>query len=367
MNFGYTPESFGWLILLVFGTVIAFAVLLLLTRLTLRLMGIKKDGLVVAAFFGFALVALLGLSLALDSFGEQVTAQITSKRETVTVNRRGDWRHTYLLGLRLDAKGLTLPVPSNVDSTLLESFLKDTGTQFSTYSPDVVTYDRVHEGDPFSLRVLRVGGLSLTRPANQNTFTFLPLAWLLAILAGIVLMVLLWRKLWWLFLLIIVLLVVTVPMVNAYRDQQAADHLANKTERATATVQDVRRVTEWDFIRRGGRNRGEYALRQPYEIVELQFTPRGARSAVIGVDAVDVAANAAPMFTKGQTVEIQYAHDQPRNVRLDGHTRNWHWRDMVGVYIDSALILGTIVLFLLLLAWFGWRRKKSKPLTPEAQ
>ena len=361
MNFGYTPESFGWLILLAFGTIIGFAVLLLLIRIVLRLMGIKKDGLVVMMFFGLGLLAFLGLSLVLDSFGERVTGQITTKRESVVVNRRGSWRHDYLLGLRLDAQGLSLPMPGGVDSSMLESFLKDAGTQYSSYSPDVAMYDRLHEGDPLALRVLRIGGLSVLRPADQNTFSALPWGWLLVGLVVISLIVVLWRKLWWLFLIIAVLLFITVPLVNSFRAQLAANNLSDKTERATATVYDVKRVLDWNLTRRSSRRLGDYELAQPYEVVELQFTPRGARSAVIGVDAVDVDAKAPPLFTKGQTVEVRYAPDHPRDVRLDGQKRTWHLRDMIGFYMESALTIVVVLLFLGALAWFGARGRKNKP------
>lgn len=360
MNFGYTPESFGWLILLAFGTIIGFAVLLLLVRIVLRLMGVKKDGLVVMLFFGFGLLAFLGLSLALDRLGERVTGQITTKRESVVVNRRGGWRHDYLLGLRLDAQGLSLPMPGGVDSAMLESFLKDAGTQYSSYSPDVAMYDRLHEGDPLALRVLRIGGLSVLRPADQNTFSALPWGWLLAGLIVISVIIVLWRKLWWLFLIVGVLLFITVPLVNAFRDQLTANKISDKTERATATVYDVKRVLDWNLLRRRSTSRGEYQLAQPYEVVELQFTPRGARSAVIGVDAIDVAANAAPRFAKGQTVEVRYAPDDPRHVRLDGQSRTWHLRDMIGFYMESALTIVIVLVVMAALVWFGWRNKRAK-------
>ncbi len=366
MNVGYTPNSFGWLLLLIFGSFIIFPLLLLLTRLLLQLFGIRNNGLMLAVFFGSICLVLFSMSLALDMFGEQVAAQIVSKRETVTVDRSGDWRHSYLLSLQLDAKSLPLPMPSGVDSTLLESFLKDTGTQFSSYSPDDATYDRFDKNDAFALRVLRIGGLSITRPISQSTFTVLPWGWLLAGFVVLGLFVMFWRNLWWGAVLIAVMLLITLPIMNANQAQRTVEDNSDKTERITAIVQNSHRITEWDFVR-SRRSHSEYELRQPYEIVEFQFTPRGARSPVIGIDAIDVAANAPPPFTKGQTVEVRYAPDEPRDVRVDGYTRSWPWRDMVGVYIDSALYIGVIVFVLLAFLWFGRGRKKSKSLTPQAQ
>jgi hypothetical protein len=45
MNFGYTPESFGLLILLGFGALIVLVILFQLARLIARLFGAKSDSL----------------------------------------------------------------------------------------------------------------------------------------------------------------------------------------------------------------------------------------------------------------------------------------------------------------------------------
>src|SRR5215467_4187245 len=178
MNFGYTPASFGLLILFGFGAAIFLVILFQLARLIARLLGAKNDALALGLFAGILALAFFGASLALDTMGERVSGRVTSRREAVWVNSRGSWRRQYQLDLSFSATGVTLPTVKLNDAGLIEGFLKEKGAQHSTFEPDAATYDRMQVNDPIDLRVLRLGGLSLVRDANRNTFTMLPWFWI---------------------------------------------------------------------------------------------------------------------------------------------------------------------------------------------
>jgi hypothetical protein len=360
MNFGYTPESFGLLILLGFGALIVLVILFQLARLTARLFGAKSDSLALGLFAGMVALFFFGASLALDTMGERVSGRVMSRRETVWVSSRGGWRHQYQLDLSFSAKGVTLPAVKLNDAGVIEGFLKDKGAQHSTFDPDAATYDRMQVNDPIDLRVLRLGGLSLVRDANRNTFTMLPWFWIVFGLLALALLILAWRLVGSLVIIGVAPLVVILPLVNAWRDQRSADDFSPMTARATATVREVTRVKVWDFayMRSRARDINRFELRQHYDVVNLEFTPAGYRGPVIGVDAIDAPNDSAPTFVKGAAVEIQYDPDNPREARLEGRSRAWHWRDMLGVYIDLSLVFVAILILLLLYGWFTTRAKR---------
>ena len=350
MNFGYTPESFGLLILLGFGALIVVVILFQLARLIARLFGAKSDSLALGLFAGMVALFFFGASLALDTMGERVSGRVMSRREAVWVSSRGGWRHQYQLDLSFSAKGVTLPAVKLNDAGVIEGFLKDKGAQHSTFDPDAATYDRMQVNDPIDLRVLRLGGLSLVRDANRNTFTMLPWFWIVFGLLALALLILAWRLVGSLVIIGVAPLVVILPLVNAWRDQRAADDFSAMTARATATVREVTRVKVWDFayMRSRARDINRFELRQHYDVVNLEFTPAGYRGPVIGVDAIDAPNDSAPTFVKGAAVEIHYDPDNPREARLEGRSRTWHWRDMLGVYIDLSLVFVAILILLLL-------------------
>jgi len=360
MNFGYTPESFGLLILLGFGALIVLVILFQLARLIARLFGAKSDSLALGLFAGIVALFFFGASLALDTMGERVSGRVMSRRETVWVSSRGGWRHQYQLDLSFSAKSVTLPAVKLNDGGVIEGFLNDKGAQHSTFDPDAATYDRMQVNDPIDLRVLRLGGLSLVRDANRNTFTMLPWFWIVFGLLALALLILAWRLVGSLVIIGVAPLVVILPLVNAWRDQRAADDFSAMTARATATVREVTRVKVWDFayMRSRARDINEFALRQHYDVVDLEFTPSGYRGPVIGVDAIDAPNDSAPTLVTGAAVEIRYDPDNPREARLEGRSRTWHWRDMLGVYIDLSLVFVAILTLLLLYGWFTTRAKR---------
>lgn len=360
MDIGYTPESFGFVILLGVVAVFALIILFQLARLIARLFGSKNDTLALGLFAGMVALVFFGASLALDTMGERVSGRIMSRREAVWVNHRGGWRHQYLLDLSFSAKGVAPPAVKLNDGGVIESFLKDKGEQHSTFNPDAATYDRTQVNDAIELRALRIGGLSLVRDASRNTFTTLPWGWIGFGLLALAALILAWRRVGSLVIIAVAPLMVILPLVNAWRDQRAADDLSAMTARTTATVREVTRVKEWILggMRRRSRDFDEFALRQHYDVVNLEFTPAGYRGPVVGVDAIDAPTDSTPAFAKGTTVEIRYDPKDPREARLEGRSRTWHWRDMLGVYTDSLLALLAILILLSLYGWFATRAKR---------
>jgi hypothetical protein len=351
MSFGYTPESFGLIIVFGFVGVIVLGLLWRLFRAALRAAGITSDGLSLAMFAALIAGLLLAGSLALDTFGEHTTAVVTSKRETIQVTGQGGWRRTYQVGVRATGGGIA---------------------QIANLSPSREEYDAVLEGDRLGVRLLRAGSLSVVRDDRDNTWTILPWAWLLGLAIAVVTLVLAWRHLASLIIVIVVLGGVTWPLVNAYRDWRAAEDTNGITERATATVRNVTRVSEWRFRTRAGassRERAfdEFQLPLHYDVVTLDLKPAGLRGSVLGVDAVDVAQNAPPVLAPGTRVEVRFDKQSPRDVRLDGHTRRWHWRDMLSVYGQIWFVLAVLVAIAVAWAWFtaGARRRLAMAGGPE--
>lgn len=336
MSLGYTPGTVGLVIVLSLAALAGLGIVAFVARLVLGAVGIRRTWTPL-----FLLASLVGgtlaLSLALDTVGDRVAAVVTSKRETLTVTRRGGWNRTRQIAART-----TSGEPE----------------QFLTLSPTEARYDALAEGDTVPLRLLRAGPLSVVRDAQLTTWTWLPWGWIAAAGLAALAIVALWTLSRSLVVVAAVIVGVSWPLVSAWRDDRDANDLSRMTVTATGVVSDVIRVTRWRFgsgTGSGSNTFSTFDVRVPYDVVELQVTPPGARGEVLAVDAVDVAAEAPPTATRGATVSLRYAPGQPRDVRLDGHTRRWHWRDMAGVYAEDIGLLLLFVAGALALSWAGTR------------
>ena len=94
---------------------------------------------------------------------------------------------------------------------------------------------------------------------------------------------------------------------------------------------------------RGGR------LKQPYQVVEAEFIPAGARAPVTGVDLIDL--GSAPTLKVGSPVDLVHDRANTRAIRLGIGTRDWPtanardaWIGLAGI---GALIGGLVLLRLL--------------------
>lgn len=340
MSLGYTPGAVGLVIILSLAALAGLGLVALVGRLALAAVGVRQSW--TPLFLLAALVGgVLALSLALDTVGARVTAVVTSKRETLAVTRSGGWNRT-----RQVAAHTTSGDPE----------------QFLTLSPAVARYDALAEGDTIELRLLRAGPLSVVRDATLSTWTWLPWRWIaIGLLAAVALLVL-WRVSPSTLVVGVLVGGVTWPLQQAWRDDRQANDLAPMTVPATGVVQEVTRVTEWRLASRTSRRGNafsQYTLALPYDVVTLLVTPPGAKSAVLAVDAVDVAADAPPIATRGTALAVHYAPDDPRDVRIDGRARRWHWRDMAGLYGEDAGVLVLIVAGAVALSWGSTRIRQA--------
>jgi hypothetical protein len=122
---------------------------------------------------------------------------------------------------------------------------------------------------------------------------------------------------------------------------------------ATAVVRDVRRVTEYTH-----RRRSPSALRWPFDIVQLDFTPDGRAGAVTAVDVVEAAS--VPNLKNGDSVQITWPEDDPRSAKIIGARPGRPWANWFYDLAELIVIFAAFVAFLLLLGFIWRRRKKAR-------
>jgi hypothetical protein len=123
-----------------------------------------------------------------------------------------------------------------------------------------------------------------------------------------------------------------------------------------ATVQSTRESTSiWNIgPRTGGRN-----VPQPFEMVDLEFTPEGATEAVHALDGVDVGTVAG--LERGSMVRVTYPVSDPRAGRMIGGTRTYARRALVHVLTVAYVPAGIVVLVLLPVMGFVGKRVRASP------
>jgi hypothetical protein len=114
---------------------------------------------------------------------------------------------------------------------------------------------------------------------------------------------------------------------------------------AAATVQHVTTIST---LLTGHDNHG-LQLKQPYQIVQLKFVPKGMDGPVIAVDKIDL--NSVANLHEGQTVNITYDAANPRVARVEGGTRSFP-RSAFFLVLLIALILTAIAFVLFVISWF---------------
>lgn len=118
-----------------------------------------------------------------------------------------------------------------------------------------------------------------------------------------------------------------------YRGEPAPEQPAGS---AHAKVTRLRLVTGIYPLAQGRTSRRGWRLKQPYQIVEAEYTPAGGRAPMVGVDAIDE--GSIPKLGVGSSVELDYERARPRTIRLKAATRTW---SAVNAR-DTWLILGVI-------------------------
>jgi hypothetical protein len=301
-------------------------------------------------YFVATLGIMVGGSLWLDRRGETVTAVVKSKHEEIMVHRvpQGGWDRYYRVGLEFGAR--------------------DGQLGMATVTVPQARYDALHAGDSMQVHYLPFFPL-LARAADRSTGQVIgDLAarvgddpWLMPFLGWLV---------GGFFALWIASRVATVAIVVAglawmalaFPIQFPAPRpLLPATTETTARVTAVTLVTKAPARSssrtrsRLGRSSSESVRRlaMPYEVVQLQFAPRGQADSVVAVDAVDSASVAG--LTAGAILPIAYDPRSPRQARMTLGSRTYRDRNR---YHFLVPMMGLGVLGMLG-AW-GWRHGRLR-------
>lgn len=301
------------------------------------------------------IVVIAGYPLALRIFGEPGSGRLLSKEESVVIfNRGGGWAHTYHFRMRYR--------PPHAERA--DAVVRDPTTDSITIDMRAsrAQFDRTPVGAmvpivyvPFrpslaKLSERTLGDLIAEMTARRETRFFL------GVVACIIVAVMLsgWRPATpsgrtarlagFLLCLFAGFASFGLSMFSPVLPRDAPP----VTESAVARVVTVRRMTNGPMS-----GRTSYQLAFPYDIVELQFTPRApatTMSLVHAVDAVDTVS--ARGLAHDSTVRIHYAATDPRTARIDGATRIFeagNLRDRrAGVRWVVLLLIGLIVVSVML-------------------
>jgi hypothetical protein len=360
MSFGVSPDDIGFLIIGMLAALLIPAVLYNVGRLLGWATRLRWSAFPLLFMLAAIVGLVIGGSLYLDAAGHTIDGLVKTKQERVELRREGDWRH------RLQAA-----VAYRQDGALPKA--NDFASADSTVSLNLgpSQYDALREGEPVALKVLPLWrSITLVRLASTGTREWIPWGWLAIGLGAL--------ALGWLgyqigrsragclvVLAAVALAAVGLPALVVYREWRAMEDLSAKPLRAQAIVRTVTRVTEIDPLPcRSGCRRSmntKFDVPQQYDIVQMAFTPQGARDEVLAVDAADVgSANVAPE----QPVAIAYAPADPRAAQIVGATHSHHWKNMVAF---AEISLGTLLLLALLVVFAsgaGRLFRRARPRVP---
>jgi hypothetical protein len=361
MQIGVNSDSFPLLFLLSFAAIPALIVLLWVVQLLLRVLPIKNDLVSLAALLLVLAGGPFGASLALDRSGTVVPAQVVSKHERVVVRAWGDWRHELTMNLRYSPANLPLPPFTSEDDALLETLRVNSGLETTVLRPEPSLFDSLRPGDQVDLRILRVRDLfSLTRLAPQSTWSSLPPDLLRYSIIMLVVGAIIWHfrrnRAFWLLASPVIAVALMLPLGRAYLEWQAREDLRGAPLRATATVQEVTRITQI------GDEEGETVLEVPrqYDIVSFTFTPTGYQQAILTADGIDVGEGGRSRLSVGAVVDVAYDPRNPRAARLPDQSRSYIWWNMVAVYADWATMI-VLALAVLVGVWLLNLRRRRAP------
>jgi hypothetical protein len=292
------------------------------------------------------LIPVLGPPLWVEASNTVAQGVVVGKREEITL-RHATWTRRLLLDVRYQPA--------------------DTGApEQAAIVVDPLRYDTTPVGEAVQVRYLpepdlrKLGDLAGARLLDQPLLGPLRAqlegirelaiglgAWLILLAAWAK-----WRR-WWLMLPLALgllgaaLYAVSNPPPPAPPGPQ---------EPAVATVRATHLIERISWGRR--RSRAQDAV-QPYQIVELEFTPRGMAGPVIAIDQVD-AGDTVSLRTE-DTVPIHYSAANPRWAQIDGASRSYAWRNLQTYGVIAALcavLLGG--------AWIARQRRAARRVSQPA-
>jgi hypothetical protein len=298
-------------------------------------------------------------SLCIGERGVIVPGRVYFKREDVTL-QRSSWTRTSVV--------------------TIEYFPPDTGVaSFLGIQLPPPEYDTFHTGQPVSVRYLRrqdLPRLPLTQILRDMRFLpearlagqpasaawkarFAgPIAWIASMLAGVVMLLGIWRVLrlpgfaW--AVAAGVIMVVTVSLVSDFPTPPPAPKI--DVRRAAGKVASIGRI---DRLFEGNRHRGVETL-QPIDVVGVEFVPAGRADPVLAVDLID--AESVSGLARDAAVSIEYEAATPRTAYIEGAARTFAARNLAGTAEQAALYL-VVVGALLATAHYlgrGYKRLSSR-------
>jgi hypothetical protein len=106
----------------------------------------------------------------------------------------------------------------------------------------------------------------------------------------------------------------------------------------------VRQISTVDHVWSNRESGGQY-IPQPFQMVDLEFTPQGASQPVHALDRVDL--GTVPGMSVGTTVPVSYSSHNPRLARIEGGTHTYP--DRAVAYIAKLTFLGSAPVIVVLL------------------
>jgi len=346
MSFGSTPNTFPFELFVGLGALAAISLLALIGAVLRWLLGIRAGYFTLLFTVFITLGTVLGLSLYLDTAGQVAAALITKKQETIHYRREGDWRHQY--------------------EVWVSYALADGSAPSAHFTTNAAIFDRLQQGSLTQVRSLSLNHwINLVRFADQSTWTWIPWWWLgmgIAIgLAGVLGWQLLKVRGGWVLIGLVLLVLAAIPFMDKYNEWRAARDPNRLPLSASGIIEEVQTVTELDPFPDDGSGDKEWetaiAVTQPYAIVVVRYTPQGYVEPILGVDAVDIAANAPPPAVASR-VDLAYGVSDPRIIRLPHHTREHYLRNPMQWLTEQIRALALVSLVIVLAGWAGkrWQR-----------
>jgi hypothetical protein len=126
---------------------------------------------------------------------------------------------------------------------------------------------------------------------------------------------------------------------------------------AVARIVGVQRIDRTLFSFDNSAHSSE-EFEQPFDVVEVEFTPPMLGQPVHATDAVD--AGSVHGLESGAPLSIRYATATPRTIRIAGGTRTFRAKNAVGMLEEIAIAGGML---LALLAFWAVVRRRKRPAT----
>jgi hypothetical protein len=307
------------------------------------------------------LVILFGVPVALRVAGVRATARVQEKRERVTVfNYTGSWYNSYHLGVRFKP-----PEASRADPTS-RSPMSDSIALNVAATRDL--FDRARVGGtvdvvylPFRPSIGRLAERSFVDLLREMLAVPDILLGLVALFATVVAIMLSNRSLSNPTVRAARAILVGACLITivgagwlAYQNPTSIPESAVNTPGVGRVVQ-MRRVDRTLLSFSSPRNNSE-PLAQPFDVVEVEFTPPILNQVVHAADAVD--SGSVHGLGLGGLLPIRYDARSPRTIRITGGTRTFRVRNARSMAGQTLFVL-TALLVLVGTSALMARRKKT--------